>query len=94
MIDNIRGQYEVKGGCVGYCHRLELKHLISEGVFMEKQRRRLSLLEVDVPAATSESGSNRRAAQAGGGMGAAGLVRLVVGKGEDDNKGMPSGRGQ
>ena len=60
---------------------------------MEKQRRKLYLLEFDVPAATSESGNNRRPAQAGGGIGAVGVVGLGVGKGEDDKKGVPHGRG-
>ena len=44
--------------------------------------------------ATSESGRNRRVDQTGGGIGAAGVVEVVVGKEEDDNKGVPHRRGQ
>ena len=55
---------------------------------MEKQRRRLYISETDVMTATSERGSNRRAAQSGGGIGVVGVVGLVVGKGKDYNKGV------
>ena len=60
---------------------------------MEKQQRKLYFLEFDVPASMLEIGSNRRPAQAGGGIGAVGVVGLGVGKGADDKKGVPHGRG-
>ena len=94
MTENVHGQDEVKGGCIGYCHGSELKTLIPEGLRMEKRRRRLSLLEVDVTAATTENEEKIRADQSGGGIGAAGVLGLVVGKGEDNNKGVPHGRGR
>ena len=45
-------------------------------------------------AATSESGINRRVARARGVIGLTGVVELVVGKCEDDNKGVPYGWGK
>ena len=93
MTDNVRLQGEVKGSRVGYHNGSELIPLSSEGLRVEKRRRRLSLSEVDITAATSESGSNRRSDRDRGGIVAARAVGLVVGKGGGDNKGVPHGRG-
>ena len=71
----------MNSGRVRYRHGSELKPLSSEGLLLEKQRRKLSLLEVDVTAVTSESGSNRREDRSRGVIGAAVVVGVVVGKG-------------
>ena len=68
MIDNVHGQDEVKGGRVVYRHRSEQKTMSAEGILTEKGWRRPSISEVDVTAATSENGSNIRAAQDRGGI--------------------------
>ena len=52
-MENFRDQDEVKGNHIVYCNGLYLKNLRLEGLHVEKQRRILSLLEVDVSAATS-----------------------------------------
>ena len=70
-----------KRDLVRYRHGFEIKHLILEGLRVDKRRRRIYLLEVDVTAAMSESGSNRRAVQSVGVIGEAGVVEVVVGKG-------------
>ena len=59
---------------------------------MEKQRIRLSLSYVDATTAMSESGRNIRAGQSGGGVGAAVVVVVVLGKIEENKKGLPHRR--
>ena len=50
VTENFPGQDEVKGDHVGYRHGLNIKHLRSKGILVEKRRGRFSLLDVDVTA--------------------------------------------
>ena len=59
MTYNVHSQDKEKGGRFIHHHRSKLTPLSSEGIIMEKRRIRLYLLDVDVTAATSESGRNK-----------------------------------